>query len=192
MGGEETLIFHPSWGGGSVDGGTIRDGGAIGFEGRACDVRPVGVRRSTGKGRDIPPELGGDVGELKIFVIQGGAKNVVEVGLRFRAIGDSVVRGGGSETGRDRERFRRLGHWGVDKFRGNVSEIWTNNWRWGSGFCGDLGWGVGWFREWGDGTGVIVIMGDGVIRRVEKVFWVIGVGTDSRAGVFKINDALEF
>ena len=186
------MIFRPSWGGGSVDGGTIRDGGAIGFEGRACDVRPVGVRRSTSKGRDIPPELGGDVGELKIFVKQGGAKDVVKVGLGFRAIGDSVVRGGGSETGRDRERFWRLGHWGVDKFRGNVGKIWTNNWRWGSGFCGDLGWGVGWFREWGYGTGVIVIMGDGVIRRVEKVFWVIGVSTDSGVGVFKINSALEF
>src|SRR5882762_8012572 len=152
MGGGETLIFRPSWGGGSVDGGTIRDGGAIGFEGRACDMRPIGVRRSASKGRDIPPELGGDVSELKIFVIQGGAKDVVKVGLRFGAIGDSVVRGGGSETGRNRERFRGLGHRGVDKFRGNISEVWMNDWRWGSRFCRDQGWGAGRFREWGNRT----------------------------------------
>ena len=40
--------------------------------------------------------------------------------------------------------------------------------------------------------GVIVIMGDGVIRRVKKVFWVIRVGTDLGAGIFKVNDVLEF
>src|SRR5882762_11044248 len=167
MGREESLIFSPSWGGGGIDGGTIRDGGAVSFKRCVCDVRSVGIRGSAGKGRDIPPELGGDVGELEVFVIQGGVEDVVKVGLRFGAIGDSVVRGGGSETGRNRERFWGLGHWGIDKFRGNVSEVWTNDWRWGSGFCGDLGGGAGWFREWGDRMGVIVIMGDGVIRRVE-------------------------
>jgi len=33
---------------------------------------------------------------------------------------------------------------------------------------------------------------DGVVGGVEEMFWVIGVGMDSGAGIFKINDALEF
>ena len=48
------------------------------------------------------------------------------------------------------------------------------------------------FGEWRDGTRVIVIMGNGVVGRVEEVFWVIGVGTDLGAGVFEVNDVLEF
>ena len=48
------------------------------------------------------------------------------------------------------------------------------------------------FRERRDGTRVVVIMGNGVVRRVKEVFWVIGVGTDLGAGVFKVDDALEF
>ena len=48
------------------------------------------------------------------------------------------------------------------------------------------------FRKWRDGARVVVIMGNGVVRRVKEVFWVIRVGTDSGAGVFKVNDALEF
>src|SRR5882762_7739512 len=137
MGREESLILRPSWGGDSVDGGTIRDGGAVGFKGCACDMRSVGIRGLASKGRDIPPELGGDVGEFEVFVIQGGAEDVVKVRLRFGVIGDSVVRGGGSKSGRNRERFRGLGHRGVDKFRGNVGEVWMKDWRRGSRLCGD-------------------------------------------------------
>src|SRR5882762_11168542 len=106
MGREEPLIFCPSWGGGGIDGGTIRDSGAVGFKGCACDVRSVGIRGSASKGRDIPPELGGNVGEFEVLIIQGRAEDVVKVGLRFGAIRNSVVRGGGSKTGRNRERFR--------------------------------------------------------------------------------------
>src|SRR5882762_4159680 len=135
MGREESLVFHPFWGGGGIDGGTIRDGGAVGFKGCACDVRSIGIRGSAGKGRDIPPELGGNISEFEVFVIQGRAEDVVKVGLRFGAIGDSVVGGGGSEMGRNRERFQGLGHQGVDKFGGNISEVWMNDWRWGLRFC---------------------------------------------------------
>ena len=67
-----------------------------------------------------------------------------------------------------------------------------NDWGRGSRFCGDQGWGAGSFGKWRDGARVIVIVGNGVVRRVKEVFWVIRVGTDSGAGVFKVNDALEF
>jgi len=48
------------------------------------------------------------------------------------------------------------------------------------------------FRERRDGTRVVVIVGDGVVRGVKEAFWVIRVSTDSGAGIFKVDDALEF
>jgi len=48
------------------------------------------------------------------------------------------------------------------------------------------------FRKWRDGARVVVIMGNGVVRRVKEMFWVIRVGTDSGVGIFKVDDALEF
>ena len=105
------MILHPSWGGGSIDGSTIRDGGAISFQGCACDVRSVGIRGSAGKGGDIPPELGGNISKLEVFVIQGGADDVVKVWLGFGVVGDGVIQGGRSKMRRNRERFGGLGHW---------------------------------------------------------------------------------
>jgi len=91
---------------------------------------------------------------------------------------------------RNGERFRgcgwrkngRLRHWRVDKFRGNVGEIWTD----------DQGWGVGFCWDWRYGVRVIVVMGNRVVGRVKEVFRVIGVNMDSGAGVFKVNGVLEF
>ena len=51
---------------------------------------------------------------------------------------------------------------------------------------------MGLFRNRRNGMGVIVIMGNGVVRRVKEVFWVIGVGMDLGTGIFKVDDALEF
>jgi len=91
MGREESLILSPSWGGGGIDGGTIRDGGAVSFKGCVCDMRSIDIRGSAGKGGEIPPELGGDVGKFEVFVIQGGAEDVIEVRLRFGMVRDSVI-----------------------------------------------------------------------------------------------------
>jgi len=83
---------------------------------------------------------------------------------------------------RNRKRFGRLGYWGIDEFRGDVSKVWMNDWGEGSRL----------FRKWRDGMGVVVIVGNGVVGGVNEMFWVIGVGTDSGTGIFKVNDALEF
>jgi len=60
------------------------------------------------------------------------------------------------------------------------------------GSVGTRDGGAGFFRKWRDGMRVVVIVGDGVVRGVKEVFWVIRVSTDSGAGIFKVDDALEF
>ena len=54
-------------------------------------MRAVDIWRSAGKGRHVPPELGGSVGELEVFVKQGGVEDVIKVWLRFGAVRDGVI-----------------------------------------------------------------------------------------------------
>ena len=69
-------------------------------------MRSVGIWGSTSDSSDIPPELGGDISELEIFIEEGRVEDVIEVRLGFRVIGSSVIRGGWSDARRDREWFR--------------------------------------------------------------------------------------
>src|SRR5882762_8512480 len=85
--GKEPLIIGPSWGGGGIDGGTIRDNSAIHFGGHAGYMRAIDIQGSTSDGSDTPPELDGDISEFEIFIEKGRVEDVVKVRLGFRAVG---------------------------------------------------------------------------------------------------------
>jgi len=88
---KEPLIVSPSWGGGGIDGGTVRDNGAIHFGRCVGYMRAIDIRGSTSDSSDIPPELDRDVGKFEIFIKKGRAEDVVKVRLGCRAVGSSVI-----------------------------------------------------------------------------------------------------
>ena len=54
-------------------------------------MRTVDIRGSAGEGRHVPPELGGNIGELEVFIKQGRVEDVVEVWFGFGMVGDGVI-----------------------------------------------------------------------------------------------------
>jgi len=51
----------------------------------------VDVRGSAGKGRHVPPKLGGDVHEFEVFVVEGLTEDIIKIRLGFGAVWGGVV-----------------------------------------------------------------------------------------------------